>query len=174
MKSIKYLVVLVCMMLGLANVAKAQISSNEVLFFQKIESGGKGAIHIVRLDNGKLHVSTTYTQSSVKRHLSESSSYYDRYPYGVESSSFINDYYYVYDADMSANYPKIVYQSKRTINKNNTNRSFYAFSSDMSSMVYFKTQASGEAYGKEYYTRISKEDLLPKAFNSGDYDFLND
>lgn len=164
MKSIKYLVVLACMTLGMVNVAKAQVINDEVMFFQKTtESGG---IRIIRFLDGKLATGAfDYSQSKVKNDLGSSLNYYDAYPKGFGSYS-----YYCYDETLSTS-SRIVY-----VKNDYGIRHCYAISTDMTSLIKFSINRDGEVSERynEYYVRVSKEDLLPKSVNSNDLEFLNE
>ena len=76
MKSIKYLVVLVCMTLGLANVAKAQIYSSEACFYAK--EGYSNVEYVVKFDysNDRVWLKKV-SQSTVRSNLAKSENFYE-------------------------------------------------------------------------------------------------
>lgn len=162
MKSIKYLVVLVCMTLGFTIVAKGQISNNSVMFF--IDDSGTG-VSVVRCVDNKMYC-TTYDPGSVKKNLRNSSDYYDNFTKGNV---------YLFDKAMSTS-KYIVYQGSWTFNLDRTQtRSYVAVSKDLSELIRFmKYDDNQEVYGKVCAIMISKEELLPKALNPNEIDFLNE
>lgn len=167
MKSIKYLVVLACMTLGMANVAKAQVFNDEVMFFEKNQGN---TIRIVRFVDGKLltDVSEGWSKSKVENNLRSSSDYYNNYPKGIAIG--YNHSVYVYDESLSTS-SRIVY-----VKKVYGDQFCYAISSDLTSLIYFIINRDGRVNEgrKKYYIRVSKEDLLPKSVNPNDLDFLNE
>ena len=89
MKSIKYLIMLVCMTLGLANVAKAQIYCNETCIYDMYEYNRPGVYYhyslymLVKFDgqtvkvygpNGSGGPSFTLTKSDLEKGYEKSSS----------------------------------------------------------------------------------------------------
>ena len=137
MKSIKYLVVLVCMTLGMVNIAKAQVQNSEVMFFETTQGS---AIRIVRIVNGKFltDVSEGWVKSKIKNNLKSSPNYYDNYPKGIVTNTSPNHSVYVYDETLSTS-SRIVY-----VKNGYGNRFCFAISPDMSSLVYFVINRDGE------------------------------
>lgn len=166
MKSIKYLVVLVCITLGLVNVAKAQISDSDVMFF-----GNTTSMRIICFVNGELWDGTHTTVNSVKNKLKTNPNNYD-FPKGFDNSDMSR---FVYNESLSTS-SRIVYRRKDSLKKNCIAYQ-YAISPDMSSLIWFVTDANGnvlDQYGREYFVRVAKEDLLPQLANPKEIDFLND
>lgn len=179
MKTIKYLVVLVCMTLGLANVAEAQIfhNTNEVLYY--ISSSGKG-MRMVRFDGNKVYIACDNTDD-VKEDLRNNLKYYDeQIPIYIPDDKEIvrskNDKKIIqvglFDKDnLIPNSSKVVYIEFLT---GASPTEVLAFSKDLSSLVVFSVNRDYKQTGNiYYYTKITKEDLFPKA-NPDDFDFLND
>ena len=179
MKSIKYLVVLACMTFGLANVAIAQIrhSNDDVLYY--ISSSGKG-MRMCRFDGDKVYVNSGNTDD-VKQKLRNNAEYYDdqmpkHIPNDKQSCRSKNDKHIisvgVFDEDNRIpNSSKVVYIEFRT---GVSPTEVLAFSEDLTSLVVFYVNRDYKQTGNIYYfTRITKEDLFPKA-TPDDFDFLND
>lgn len=179
MKSIKYLVVLVCMTLGLANVAKAQIYSNEILFYQRTD---KDDIVIVKFDGGNKRVFIAQLgKQKVQKVLKESINRFEddevwEPKYHLRTGGWVPRLRN-YDYELS-NSSKEVYKG---ITDTEIHRLYgfndpsdvgrrYAFSKDLSSLVFFHLDIMKPVY----YIRVNKEDLLPQALNPHEIDFLNE
>lgn len=178
MKSIKYLVVLICMTLGMADVAKAQVYNSEVLFYQ----WGTSSVVVAQFVDGVLYTTGTYTKSSFQQKLKESPDYCEKCIASAKASGkdFCNNnrhciFKYEYDNSLSTS-ERMVYQSAGTINKEHADdRSCYAFSNDLSSLIIFRIKFGKVNDGdKKYCIRITKEDLSPQAINPNELDFLNE
>lgn len=183
MKSIKYLVMLACMTLGLANIAKAQIYSNEIYFYQRTDDENR--IIVVKFDGSNKRLFMNYnTKKGIQRILEESINRFedddffwtpgnDHRKSGGWKSLLRN-----YDYDLSTS-SREVYKG---ITDSETRRLYggtsdpydvvrrYAFSKDLSSLVFFSIDKNVPVY----YIRVDKEDLLPKALNPNEFDFLNE
>lgn len=179
----KWLVVL-CMTMGFATVAKAQIYSSEACFYSK--SGSNSAIFVVRFDGsrGQAWFNTERTSHYVREKLAESEDYYENQTWNTN-----NAHCYEYDSEKSTS-AREVYRKKRTRQEYPMyggvpmygmtpttvleGYDYVAFSTDKSSIIKWyesKNNYDGSTGTKTYYSRIPKEDLLPKSAN---YDFLND
>lgn len=156
------------MTFGLTNVTKAQVRNSEVLFF---ESGGArydddNTIAVLRFKDGKLYCVNNRSKGYVKSRLKNSKTYYDSFPKGENAGI------YLYDKSKGEYY---LYEYESTYNKPNTSpRSYIAVSKDLSSLVTFSVDGNGKAYDKCYFNRISKEEILPQALNTNEFDFLNE
>lgn len=169
MKSIKYLFVLACMTFGLFITASAQIYSNEIYFYQGVDNPNR--FRVIRFENRKILL----LSSNVKQNIASSLAYYDNdavWDYVRRNSDYEYDYntstskYEVYKehcnglADAYGNFTESAFMEYRAVSK------------DLSSYIEWRERdRDGEIYKKQYFIRISKEDLLPKAVNR---DFLND
>ncbi|MCQ2306893.1 MAG: hypothetical protein MJ000_04920 [Bacteroidales bacterium] len=181
-RNFKWLVVL-CMTMGLASVAKAQIYCSEACFYAK--AGSSEIQYVVRFDymNDKAWIKEVPHSQKVRKDLAKSESFYD-------DDMLCNwNVFYEYDAQKSTS-SRVVYRKKRTREEYPTwggvpmfgmtpttvfvGYDYIAFSTDMSSFIKWfekKDNYDGSTGTKRYYSRVPKEDLLPKAVN---YDFLND
>lgn len=168
MKSIKYLVVLVCIILGLANVTKAQVYSGGTVYYKQTntsvnylsiwEFNGRQALYKCRSS------SPTESQSSIKQVLEKSPNAFDNH--SIPGSYKVDGGWIQV---IQATYRPDIPSSDRSVYKVN---SFYmAVSSDLSTMISWTENSNGEIENKRYFVRIDKEELLPKAIN---YDFLDD
>ena len=189
-RNFKWLVVL-CMTLGFASVAKAQINCNEVYFYA--EAGNSEIYDAVKFDYSKnrvLRIKTAGTQH-VKNRLAESKNYYENLTASGKNEGKDGDdsfSEYKYDAQKSTS-SKIVYRKTESYIVYPTNavglpiytlpattKNSYAyleFSTDpnISSFILRYENDDHKTSTPRYYTRVPKEDLLPKSTN---YDFLND
>lgn len=178
MKSIKFLVVLVCMTLGMADVAKAQIYSNEVCYYRTTYNN---AAYIVKFDGlnnrvivlWKEHYKFVYKQNQTGLHESmdyfECEEAWNNALKHWESSGAQNGIYkgndsfyvYVYDSQLSTSEREVyrgVYFPKTCL----------GFSKDKQTVSKY---GLGHESNAQYWIRVSKEDFLPENVVPG---FLNE
>lgn len=163
----KIMVMLVCMTLGFAIVAKGQISNKSVMFFT---DSNNVSVSVVRCVDNKMYCQT-YSRTSVENDLRRSPNYFDDYT----GCGYTRDATWWFDKSMSTS-KYTVYQHNCTFGTERTQtRPFVAISKDLSEMIQFsRYDDNKEVYNKHYYIRITKEDLLPKSVGSDIPDFLND
>lgn len=181
------MVMLACMTFGLAIQAKAQICSEEVLFYAK--TGTSDVCYAVKFNcyRDNLVIQRVF-QDGVKKHLEESKNYYE--------DNWKQGYYefrqFEYDPIMSTSTKEVykwegkVFTDKiigydngpwgmgQPIYESFEGYRYIAISKDKYSLIRWsekKNNGNGAIIERKDYTRIPKEDLLPKAAN---YDFLND
>lgn len=179
----KWLVVL-CMTMGLVSVAKAQIYSSEACFYSR--AGSSSVSYVVKFESSKVRIK--YGDHS-RENLSKSENFYET-KWSEDRSS---EYVYEYDYQKSTS-SRVVYKKKASwgdcniVSDNITpwtshefkfiwshnGYEYVAFSKDKSSFIMWREEENdydGKIQDRRDYTRVPKEDLLPKAAN---YDFLND
>lgn len=193
MSKIKLSVVLVCMTLGFTNVVKGQIYESEACFYAS--AGSNSVSQMVRFE-GSRNLVWVKTCGFSRQNLAKSRNYYENETW-TDGQNCVNKYEYDYSLSTSQ---RVVYKYTKRVAINNALGCIYccvsfnnplglgcgrhgykdgdtyyvAFSRDKSSFIYWYVKSSDvdkEARGKCTYTRIPKEDLLPKAAN---YDFLNE
>ena len=160
MKSIKYLVMLVCMTIGLSMVGKAQIYSSEALFY--IEAGmslkNNSYLEVVIVDNetNKIFIVSTKMSYIERDGLSK----YDNpnFIYHCKKKG-ATVYECRYNPTLSKN-GKEVYQLYDSV--------YYVFSSDKSTYVKIKNNGND----KIHYVRVTRDKLILK--DDSKYDFLYD
>ena len=186
----KWLVVL-CMAMGIVNAVKAQIYSSECCFYT--EAGLSYPRYVVKFEGNQVWLRHFQgSQTEAKKNLAKSKDFYED---DVWSDKNATMYEYDYYKSTSS---KEVYkmEGKVAINCSGapnwcqhcvwngpgcgrhgyraTGNIFYvAFSKDKSSFIKWKEKKDnydGQIYDRKDYSRIPKEDLLPKAVN---YDFLH-
>lgn len=177
----KWLVML-CIAMGFATVAKAQIYSSETCFYVHQTYGDKNYIHIFRFSGNKMY-QIPGRPSDVKSLLTKSLSYFDNFTTATTTNHYAykgHPVEYVYDESMSTS-SRMVYEEALTYGHNYSNlRHYWAFSEDLSSVIEFymdrdRTRIDTKTYGdKKYYIKVSPEDLLPKSINPDEIDFLNE
>lgn len=168
MKSIKYLVVLACMTLGLANVAMAQVYNSEVMFFTSVKSNTSDyhVIDVVKIiDGNKLYIWGRSNKKLVKE-LQKSENYYDNFPSFPRHSNELDTWGlvgpYLYDEESSTT-ERYVY---RQYNNGRPTQYCKVISKDLSTLISVE-MTSAETYDKafkNYYVRVSKEDYLVPGF----------
>lgn len=175
----KWLVVL-CMTMGLVSVAKAQIYSSENCFYSK--AGSSSVSYVVKFESSKVWLKYV-DHSTVRKNLSTSENFYENEVWSVENRC--DEYEYDYQKSTSS---KVVYKSKEKDywgdivgggfgyfgRFSHSGYAYVAFSKDKSSFIRWREEENdydGKIQDRRDYTRVPKEDLLPKAAN---YDFLND
>lgn len=194
MKSIKYLVVLVCMTLGLANVAKAQIYSSEDCFYSK--EGSSSVQYVVKFEYAQDRAwLKSVSHSTVRSNLAKSEDFYEdevwtdgknsvkMYEYDSYRSTSVREVYKrettksvyinafgqrngVYTFDAVGN------SSGYYVDEKTGAFDYVAFSKDKSTFIMWhepKNNYDGKTENMKNYTRVPKKDLLPKAVND---DFL--
>ena len=157
----KWLVVL-CMTMGFATVAKAQIYSSEALFYVKAGNSllNNPYIEVVFVDNETNHVfAFTSHMNSIEKNGFQ---YYDSYKALKECPGTIYDL--KYDENLSK-YGKNVYV--RYAYGGLTH--MYVFPDDKSSLVIYPR---GDENRKEYYIRVDRSKFEVKS--ESNYDFLYD
>lgn len=182
--NIKMMVMFVCMTLGLANNAKAQIYSSEDCFYAK--EGYSDVEYVVKFQGNRAWLKSV-SHSTVRSNLAKSRNFYENekwtdgqnsvtmYEYDSRRSTSVREVYkrtesntsYYNIWNMWVPYPVPGGSSKTTV------WNYYvAFSKDKSTFI--KWTEPGDNYdgtiqNREDYSRVSKENLLPKAVND---DFL--
>lgn len=187
MKTIKYLVVLVCMTLGLANIAKAQIYSSEDCFYAK--EGYSDVKYVVKFQGNRAWLKSV-SHSTVRSNLAKSKNFYENEKWTDGQNSV---HMYEYDSGRSTSArevykythsytrywnpwtgweysyrPGVGYTRSEIVFEHN----YVAFSKDKSTFIKWWEPGdnyNGEIRGRDDYSRVSKENLLPKAVND---DFL--
>ena len=189
----KWLVVL-CMAMGFVNVVTAQIYCSDACFYS--EAGNSNVKYVVRFDYAEDRVwLKSVSHSKVRNNLAKSEDYYEEevwtdrkdnvrmYEYDYQKSTSSREVY-KYESDWRINnapYCSYCMSSFGGYTVEGCGRHgsvkechYVAFSKDTNSFIKWwekKDDYSGEIKGRADYSRIPKEDLLPKAAN---YDFLND
>lgn len=187
MKKLNFkLLVVLCMITGIVTGAKAQINSSEVCFYS--QAGTSNVCYAIKFDyvKGNLLIQKV-SHNEVKKHLAESESYYED---NVWKQGHFEFRYFDYDPNISTSskevykwegkvftdkiigYGNSVWDMGQPIHESFDGYMYIAVSKDKSSIIrWSEKKYDGEIKAKEDYTRVPKEDLLPKAAN---YDFLND
>lgn len=187
--NIKMMVMLACMTFGLANVAKAQIYSSEDCFYA--QEGSSSVSYVVKFEYSKDRVwLKSVSSSTVKKNLAKSEDFYENeiwtdgknsvtmYEYDYQKSTSSREVYKrqgttTYDV-WNSNGQKAPFDSpgwthKETVKNNKIH--YVAFSTDSNISSFIKWyEYEGDIREKRCYSRVPKEDLLPKATN---YDFLD-
>lgn len=192
MSKIKTIVVLTCTMLGFVNAAKGQIYENEACFYAP--AGSSKVRTVVRFEGSQNRV--WEKNNFIPSKLAESPYYYENENW-TDGKGWVRMYEYDYSKSTSQRVvykhvtKKAIYSSScaglgggclyygshgcgRHGYKEGDYTYYVAFSKDKSS--YFRWTESKNDVGKtprnkDTFTRVPKEDLLPKAAN---YDFLNE
>lgn len=190
MKSVKYLVMLVCMTLGLVNVAKAQIYSSEDCFYSK--EGSSSVQYVVKFEGNRVWLKSV-SHSTVRSNLAKSEDFYEK---EVWTDGKNNVKMYEYDSYRSTSAREVYKaENKKAIYRGGApffcqfcglygpgcgshgyeiiGYFYVAFSKDKSSFIKWyekKDNYDGQIKNREDFTRVPKEDLLPKAVND---DFLH-
>lgn len=197
---IKTFVVLACMTLGISNVAKCQIYSSEDCFYASVGSSSVSYVVKFEYSTDRVWIKSV-GHSTVRQNLAKDKNYYENetwtdgqnsvemYEYVPSMSTSQREVYKrtnkvaiyseqcAYNSLCSACCPGSPWTPSRACGRHGykDGDSYYvAFSKDKSSYYRWYVSASdvdGNIRGKQTYTRILKEDLLPKAAN---YDFLNE
>lgn len=190
MKNIKYLVVLLCMTLGLANAAMAQIYSSECCFYA--EEGFSDVRYVIKFDysEDRLWIKTAGGSSTVRKNLARTEDFYEDLVYKDNTSYGEEKFEYDSYRSTSANE---VYKRERKVTRyyNSIGWEVYSYvpggrtevvvksidyvaiSKDKMTLIKWtepKDNYEGKTQNMKYYKLIPKEDLLPKAVN---YDFLD-
>lgn len=197
----KWLVVL-CMVLGFATIAKAQIYSSEDCFYSK--EGSSSVQYVVKFEYAQDRVwLKSVSHSTVRSNLAKSEDFYENEVWTDGKNSVTM---YEYDSNRSTSAREVYKRvSKKAIYSeqcwwNNGGESgignckkfgfggaqgcgrhgytelgtnYVAFSKDKSSFIKWyekKDNYDGQIQNRTDYTRVPKEDLLPKAVND---DFLH-
>lgn len=174
MKSIKYLVVLVCIMsASFITEAKGQVYSNGALFYAWSEGNPDnpdGTVCVCRFDWNRAYIIMS-KRGTVRNNLAKSMDYYDNLDENtVKKLALLNYGYYEIDNNVPSD-SRTVYSDEWFFHNNCNDREFFAVSKDKSSLIRFTMdQYRKQMKTKTYFIRIDKEDILPKV----DYDWLND
>ena len=176
------------MAFGIANVAKTQIYSSEDCFYSK--EGSSSVSYVVKFEYSKDRAwLKSVSHSTVKNNLAKSEDFYENevwtdgknsvqmYEYDSQMSTSAKEVYkrdrYSKIVNAYCSYCKIdVYGNFISCGRHGEEvyRSDYiAFSKDKSSFIMWY-EYKGEIKNRQDYTRVPKDDLLPKAVN---YDFLD-
>lgn len=182
MKSFKYLVVLVCLIMALFGTeAKGQVYSSGAEFYLLSDADPNdpnGGITICRFDGNQMFI-VSGIRSAVCKQLAESSSYYDN----LDENSSSKNLKGIYDGrrillKIDKGFPsssRTVYSTEYWYQGSSSSRQFIAVSEDKSSIVDFTMDCHREkVLNKVYRIRINKEDLLSKSINPNELDFLNE
>lgn len=179
------MLMLVCMTLGLASIARAQIYSSEICFYITSDGPNKDYVEIIKFEGSRNRILQKYADKyHLKKILEESvdyfeddrvwaSSYRGRVGFS-DSEAFIWDFDNVLSTSSKVVYKGISdsdYYRLYSIRTSDNDKQRMAFSKDMSSLIIFNL-IHPEA--RQYYIRVDKEDLLPKAINPKELDFLNE
>lgn len=174
-----------CMAMGFVNVAKAQIDYEGAVFYVEAGKDSHASVQIVCFEGDKCWVnpqaiSSKITNESVRKNLAKDENYYENNrEWNMRHSTYVDSkrFYVSYDYRLSSNSSKEVYSANYSYISSGgafvargSWSIFFAFSQDLSSMIVWKEEGNNEPK-PQYYTRVPKEDLLPKATK---YDFLND
>lgn len=180
----KWLVIL-CMVMGFVTVAKAQINYEGAVFYVQAGKDSHASVQIVCFEGEKCWVNPCATSSkianeTVRKNLATDENYYENNrDWNMKHSTYVdnNRFYVSYDYELSSKSSKEVYSANYSYISSGgafvakgSWRIYFAFSQDLSSMIVWKEEGNLEPK-PQYYTRVPKEDLLPKGAN---YDFLND
>lgn len=165
--------------------ALGQIYSNEACFYTR--AGEDGSFLMIAIFNGssaKVTIQGTRAKYKIQENLSKSHNYYENYKFTDGYDSYVYDY-----SPQKSTSSRVVYMHKRYINvyptymgtplygmtptQELTGYDYVAFSPDKSSYItwFEKVDNYNGNISKTYYSRVPKEDLLPKSVN---YDFLNE
>lgn len=189
MKYTKIFVVFVCMTIGLSGLVKGQIYSSKDCFYAK--AGSSTVSYIVKFEYSKDRVwLKTASSSNVRKNLAISEDFYEKEIWTDTGKGGSSAKVYKYYPSLSTT-SKEVYRRESVVaiqqwdcgwcrfeacgrhGYRTAGYEYVAFSTDLSSFI--KWYESSNNYSgkvtKQYYTRIPKEELLPKAVN---YDFLDD
>lgn len=168
MKSIKYLVVLVCMTFGLVNVAKAQVYSHETYIYE--DTSGDDWYILLELDGNKAYMDACkgngYRQHAIKTGYKNSSSW---------ANDKNKDRIFTFDASMSSKYSKNVYRR----NESGGWKDFFSITDDMNTVITWKETPEGEivsyhtTWGTTTWVRVDLDIFKPQS-ESEKYEFLND
>ena len=188
--TIKTFVVLLCMTLGFANAAKGQIYESEACFYAP--AGSSSVSRIVRFEGSRnlVWVKTCFNRNK----LAESKYYYENekwtddkdcvqmyeYDYSMSTSQrtvYKREQWRNYVGDMGCPYCSGWGEYRTSCGRHGKylqQIQFVAFSKDKSSFIswyQYPNDVDNKIRSKSTFTRVPKEDLLPKAAN---YDFLNE
>lgn len=186
----KWLVIL-CVAMGFVSVAKAQIYSSEDCFYAK--AGSSSVSYVVKFEYAQDRAwLKSVSHSTVRTNLAKSEDFYEDEIWTDGKNSV---QMYEYDSQKSTSsrevYKRGGYTNIESPNcfqcrlgfagvgcgahgKKLVGYHYVAFSKDMSSFIMWYESVNdynGQIKDRKDYTRVPKEDLLPKAAN---YDFLND
>lgn len=179
---------IMCIALGISQFAKAQIYSSEECYYAK--SGNSSVSYVVRFEYSTDRVwIKSVNHSSVRNNLAKNEDFYIdatwtdhkdgvlMYQYDSQKSTSSRE---VYNREIReaiyAQCPNCIWTYQQGCGAHGyrtTGYEYVAFSTDKSSYILWK-EKNGNYNGnvsKTYYSRVPKEELMPKAIN---YDFLND
>ncbi len=182
----KWLVVL-CMAMGISTMAKAQIYSSEDCFYSK--EGSSSVEYVVKFEYSKDRAwLKSVSHSTVRTNLAKSEDFYENEVW-TNGKNSVKMYEYDYNRSTSE---REVYKKATSITKFyygiyevhewdgwnrcetiDTGFDYVAFSKDKSTFIMWhepKNNYDGKTQNMKNYTRVPKEDLLPKAVND---DFLH-
>ena len=199
MKSIKYLVVMICLIsTSFITDARGQVYSNEALFYIRSDrslDNENEAIIICKFDGDKMYT-LHGNKKNIGKQLSEAVSYYDdfdkcysEYPgyighnipvpnlTGRTRKKGVSMDFDLFEIDTSVpSSSRTVYSNEWFFDQKATNeRVFYAVSDDKSSIIRFRMDRDRtKVAGKVYYIKVEKDDILPKSLNPNELEFLNE
>lgn len=191
MSKLKTSFLLVCMTFGFINVVRGQIYESEACFYAS--AGSSSVSQIVRFEGSQDKVWVKTCGFSRKK-LADSKYYYEnetwtdgkncaemyKYDYSMSTSQRVvykREQWRNYVGDMSCPYCSGWGEFRSSCGRHGKHLQrieFVAFSKDKSSFIswyQYPSDVDNEIRGKSTFTRVPKEDLLPKAAN---YDFLNE
>lgn len=193
-KRLDIILALTLLLLGFTKGAWSQIYSSENCFYSK--AGRSEVEYVVKFESSKVWLKYV-SHSTVRKNLSKSENFYENEVWR-DGNDGAEMYEYDYQKSTSS---RVVYKRERKENRYSRDCMYcktigfrepfhrggcgahgtevvgyyyVAFSKDKSSFISWyekKDDYNGEIQSREDYTRVPKEDLLPKAAN---YDFLND
>lgn len=194
--NIKMMVMLACMTFGLANVAKAQIYSSEDCFYSR--EGSSSVEYVVKLEGNRVWLKSVSSHSEVRSNLAKSKNFYEKevwtdgqnsvtmYEYDSRRSTSAREVYKrvnktaIYSEQCSRYNGGCWYSFSFGIGYGcgkhgykEIGTDYVAFSKDKSSFIKWyekKDNYDGNIEDRKDYSRVPKEDLLPKAVND---DFLH-
>jgi hypothetical protein len=179
----KWLAVL-CMAIGFVTVAKAQIYSSENCFYSK--EGSSSVQYVVKFEGNRVWLKSV-SHSTVRSNLAKSNNFYESEVWTDGKNSVKM---YEYDSYRSTSVREVYKRTEKYTSYYNmwnmwvpnpvpggtskTTVTYYyvAFSKDKSSFISWlerENNYDGKTENMNNYTRVPKEDLLPKAVND---DFL--
>lgn len=184
--NIKNLFVFLCMIFGFSGNAKCQIYSDDDCFYAR--AGSSSVSYVVKFEYIEDRVwLKSVSHSTVRSKLAKSENYYEN---EVWTNGQGGVTMWQYDSQKSTSSREVYYRKKFTQQTNmfgmpydmygnylpsvHSGYEYVAFSKDKSSFIKWSEPLNnyeGKINNKITYTRIPKEDLLPKAAN---YDFLDD
>lgn len=174
---IKAFVVLTCMTLGIANVAKCQIYSSDICYYLPAGSNSKCDVTVAKFNGSTVFI--WWSVCEIEKCFSKGSDYFEHMNWreGDTDVPYCHIKKYEYVSSMSTSkrevYKKETREYVSIVNDSYVKEEYVAFSKDMSSYITWtilnKKETGYET--KKTYSKVPKEEFLPKAIN---HDFLNE